>query len=175
MAHLKTSCQRKVSSKFIHPSWFVSGNYYCVWVYLLLPEVNCPLQQATVNAKLGPSLGLYFGFSSLLAFSSFFCVFESIFRWFKVLVVQSSTSGFTIISHFFPSVASGSPTVASEPLSATFSLLAQTSSYATDCWQSALSKEKFIKNKFRICMTNKTFSIPYTRCSLSLHLEQKFR
>ena len=47
----------------------------------------------------------------------------------------------------------------SGPLSATFSLLAQTSISATDCWQSALSKKKFMKNKFYIFMTNKTFSI----------------
>jgi len=47
--------------------------------------------------------------------------------------VQPFTSEFTIISHFFLSVVSGSPTVASGPLSATFSLLAQTFSYATDC------------------------------------------
>jgi len=56
--------------------------------------------------------------------------------------------------------------VASGPLSATFSFLAQTSSCATACWQSALSEKNFIKNKFRVCITNKTFSI--TLYSLSL-------
>jgi len=56
-------------------------------------------------------------------------------------------------SGFYLSVESD-PTVGSGPLSATFSLLAKTSSCATDCWQSALSKKKFIKNKFGICMTN---------------------
>jgi len=45
----------------------------------------------------------------------------------------------------------------SGPLSATFSLLSHTSSYATNCLQFALSKKKFIKNQFRICITNKNF------------------
>jgi len=167
MAHLKISCQRKVSPKFFHPSQFVSGNSYYVSVYLLLPEGwIAPLLQATVNVKLGLQLSLYFDFSIVLVFSSLFYVFRSIFRWFRVLVVQSCTSGFTIISHFFLSVASNSSTVASGPLSATFSLLAQTSSYATNCWQFALSKKKFLKNKFRICMTNETFSITFYSLSL---------
>ena len=102
----------------------VSGNSWYVLVYLLLPtarEVNCPLLQATVNAKLGPHLA----YTSVLVFfwrwAVFFCVFRSIFWWFRGLVVQPSTSGFTIISHFFLSVARDSPTVDSGPFSATFS------------------------------------------------------
>jgi len=63
--------------------------------------------------------------------------------------------------------------VASGPLSATFSLLAQTSGYATDCGQSALSKKKFIKNTFRICVTNKNLH-HYLLLAVST-LEQKFR
>jgi len=37
-----------------------------------------------------------------------------------------------------------------DTLSATFSLLAQTSSYATDSGQSALSKKKFVNNTFHL-------------------------
>jgi len=65
---------------------------------------------------------------------------------------------------FFLSVASDHPTVTSRPLSAMFSLLAQTSIYANDCRQSVLSKKRLIKNKFCICMTKKTPPLPFTRC-----------
>jgi len=37
---------------------------------------NCPLLSAIVNVKLGPPLGLYFSFSILLVFSSFFLHFS---------------------------------------------------------------------------------------------------
>ena len=61
----------------------------------------------------------------------------------------------------------------SGPLSGTFSLLAQTLNYTTDCWQSALSKNKFIDNKFRICVTNK--HLHHCLLPAVTTLEQKFR
>ena len=117
----------------------------CQWKFLLclgLPAaargVNCPLQQATVNVKHGPELSLYLVIV-FFWFSVLFFAFYEVFFGDYGLVVQPFTSGFTIISHTFLSVASDSTTVASGPLSATFSLLAQMSSYATNCWQEQVS------------------------------------
>jgi len=74
MAHLRTSCQRKVSPKLVHSSQIVSGSLRC----LDLPAaggVNCPLLQVTINVKLGLQLGLHFSISILLVFSSFCALF----------------------------------------------------------------------------------------------------
>jgi len=72
MAHLRTSCQSKVSPKFFP---LVANSQWKFLRCLVLPAAaggaNCPLLPVTVNVKLGPSLGLYFSFSILLVFSSF--------------------------------------------------------------------------------------------------------
>ena len=129
--------------------WYV----LCLGLPAAARGVNCHLLQVTVYAQLGPQLSLYFNLSILLVFSSLFCDFRSIFRWFRVLVVQQSTSGITIICLFFLSVPSDSPTVPIRPLSATFP--SRLKNLVTPV------KKKFIKNKFRICVTNNTFSITF--------------
>jgi len=103
----------------------------CLGLSAAAGGANCLLLQVTVNVKLGPSFCLYFGFSIRLVFSSFFAFFEEFF----------GDLGFSLAIHIrihhhfsgsFLSVAGNTPAVVSGPLSATFSLLAQTSSYATD-------------------------------------------
>jgi len=72
MAHLRTSCQRKVSSK-IFP--FLANSQWKFLRCLSLPAVagveNCPILQATVNVKLGPLLA----YTSVLVFFWFLVVF----------------------------------------------------------------------------------------------------
>jgi len=76
MAHLRT-CQRKLSPNFFP---LLANSQWKSLRYLGLPAAaggaNCPLLPATVNVKLRPLLGLYFSFSILLVFSSFFCFSE---------------------------------------------------------------------------------------------------
>jgi len=83
--------QQNVAAKYIFldgtPENFLPKEYIskifrpltiCQWKFLLflvLPDaargVNCTLLHATGNAKLGPQLSLYLGFSNLLVFSIF--------------------------------------------------------------------------------------------------------
>jgi len=76
MAHLRTSCQRKLPQKFFpllaNSQWKFLR---CLGLLAAAGGVNCPLLSATVNVKLGPPLGLYFSFSILLVFSIFFSFF----------------------------------------------------------------------------------------------------
>jgi len=74
MAHLRT-CHRKVSPKFFP---LLANSQWKFLRCLGLPAAggaNCPLLPVTVNVKLGPPLGLYFSFSILLVFISFFAFF----------------------------------------------------------------------------------------------------
>ena len=76
MAHLRTSCQRKVSPK----NFPLLANSQRKFLWCLgLPTgaggANCPLLPATINVKLGPPLSFYFSFRILLVFSSFFAFF----------------------------------------------------------------------------------------------------
>ena len=72
MAHLRTSCQRKLSPNFFpllaNSQWKV---LWCLGSLATAGGANCPLLPGTVNVKLGPPLGLYFSFSIPLVFSSF--------------------------------------------------------------------------------------------------------
>jgi len=76
MAHLRTSCQRKVSPKLFplhaNSQWKLLR---CLGLPTAAGGANCPLLPATVKVKLEPPLGLYFGFSIILVFSSFFAFF----------------------------------------------------------------------------------------------------
>jgi len=75
MAHLRTSCQRKVFPKFFP---LLANSQWKFLRCLGLPAAggaNCPLLPATVIVKLGPPLGLYFSFSILLVFSIFVTFF----------------------------------------------------------------------------------------------------
>jgi len=78
MAHLKNSCQRKVSPIFFPPVVVFQWKFLlCLGLLAAARDrkVNCLLLQSTVNAKLGSPLSLYFGFNILQVFSSLFCVF----------------------------------------------------------------------------------------------------
>jgi len=123
MAHLRTSCQRKVSPKFLP---FVANSQWKFLPCMGLPAAagggNFPLLPATVNVKLGPPLGLYFSFSILLVFSSFIAFFGVFVgdSGFQYSYPHPDSPSFLRV---FLSVASNPPTVGSGPFSATFSLL----------------------------------------------------
>jgi len=69
MAHLRTSCQSKVSPKFIPLLESSQWKFLrCLGLPAAAGGANCPLLPATVNVKLGPPLGLYFSFSILFGF-----------------------------------------------------------------------------------------------------------
>ena len=75
MAHLRTSCQRKVSPKFFP---LLANSQRKFLRCLGLPAAggaNCPLLSATLNVIPGSPLALYFSFNILFVFSSFFVVF----------------------------------------------------------------------------------------------------
>jgi len=73
MAHLRTSCLRKVSPNFFPLLANVQWKFLrCLCLPAAAGGAICPLLPATVNVKLGLPLGLYFSFSILLVFSSFF-------------------------------------------------------------------------------------------------------
>jgi len=75
MAHLRTSCQRKVSPKFFPVLANSQWKFLRCLGLLAAGGVNCPFLLATVNVKLGHSLGLYFSFSILLVFRIFWGFF----------------------------------------------------------------------------------------------------
>ena len=65
---------------------------------------------AKLNVKTGPLPWLYFGIYSSFVFSRllFFCVFRSVFRWFRVLC-SHSIPNLLLFLNYFLSVASGLP------------------------------------------------------------------
>ena len=85
--------------------------------------VNCPVLPATVNVKLGPTLGLYFSISILLVFRSFFGFF-GIFVGDLGFYCSHPHPDSPSFLRVFLSVASNPPIVGSGPFSAAFSLLA---------------------------------------------------
>jgi len=123
MAHLRTSCQRKVSPKFFR---LLANSQRKFLRCLGLPAAggtNCPLLPATVNVKLGPPLRLYFSFSILLVFSSFFAFF-GVFIGDLGFYYSHPHPDSPLFLRVFLSVTSNPITVGSGPFSATFSLLA---------------------------------------------------
>ena len=126
----------------------------CQRKYLLclgLPDAvggaNCPLLQALVNVKLGPLLNLYFFFSILLDFSKLFLRFSE-----YILVIEGFGIAIHIRIHHHFSVFFWVLLVT--PNSCQWIPFSYVFFPATDCWQSALTKKKFIK-MFCICMMNK--------------------
>jgi len=124
MAHLRTSCQRKVSPKFFpllaNSQWKFLR---CLGLPAAAGGANCPLLEATINVKLGSPLRLCFSFSILLVISGFFALFR-VFVGDLGFQYSHSHCDSPSFLRVFLSVASNPPTVGSGPFSAAFSLLA---------------------------------------------------